>query len=564
MRVTLSLCLLGLLVDFPVLAQAPGDTGFTRALAYIEAAADEHRREEGTPGIVVAVVTRDSLLGVRAVGVADLTTKVPLRPDGRFLAGSISKSFTAVALLQLQEEGLVEVHNPIQNYLPWFRMPAPHGPITLDALLTHTAGLPRDRSDIPSSPYTALALRERSPGVAPGQRFAYSNIGYQLLSLLIEEVEGLPFTESIRNRVIRPLGLTGTEPAVTQGGQLTAVTGYQYLWDDRPPIPSEPLVPVTWSEYSAGDANIVTTAPDLAVFLRTLLNQGVGPSGRLLLPKSFARMVQRTVRAPELGSDMFYGYGLVLGSLEGDPVLWHSGGMPGYRSMMLGDMDEGVGVVVLMNGPGNPRRLAEYALRVLIAVRQKGRLPPVQVALPPTEVPDAESYVGSFTDSAGHHLALERDGDRLFLRAEGERVPLLRAEPGQFIAEDSTWRLFPLQVVRERGRATEVMHGGRWFVSEDYHGPRQFPFPLAWRGFVGHYRAQVPYFSNYRVVLRKGELLLISPEGIEEPLVERGGSEFDVGRVDPAIERVRFADVVSGRALRMNLSGTDYYRTTTP
>ena len=275
----------------PVLAQVPRDSAVARALAYIEAAASAHREAEGTPGIVVTVVDREGVLGVRAVGVADLAAHTALSGEGRFLAGSISKAFTAVALLQLQEEGLVDIHRPLTDYLPWFRMRSGGSAITVEQLLTHTAGLPRDRGDLPSSPYTALALREREPGAPPGERFAYSNIGYQLLSLLIEEVEGRPFTECIRRRVIEPLGLRATVPEVTPGQQIGAVTGYQYLWDDRPPASGDPLMPVTWGEYSAGDANLVTTGPDLAVFLQTLLNQGQGPQGRLLQPASFGRMV---------------------------------------------------------------------------------------------------------------------------------------------------------------------------------------------------------------------------------------------------------------------------------
>jgi CubicO group peptidase (beta-lactamase class C family) len=563
-RVTWTLSLIALIAGGPVRAQSSRDSSVSRVLAYLEAAAEEHRREEDTPGIVIAAVTRDSLLGIRAVGVADLGTRAPMPADGRFLAGSISKAFTAVALLQLQEEGAVDVHRPLANYLPWFRMRSAGGPITVEQLLTHTAGLPRDRSDLPSSPYTALALRDRGSGVPPGERFAYSNLGYQLLSLMIEEVEGRPFTEIIQSRVLTPLALRATEPAVTQGARLRAVTGYQYLWDDRPPIPGEPLVPVPWNEYSAGDANLVTTAPDLAVFLRMLLAQGRGPSGRLLQPVSFGRMVQRTVPAPELGPGMFYGYGVVLGSLEGDPILWHSGGMLGYRSMIAGDLDEGLGVVVLMNGPGNPRRLAEYALRVLIAARRNRPLPPVPVTDPPERIPDADSFAGSFADSAGEQITLEAAGGGLDLLAGGARIPLLAAGPAKFVARDSIWGRFPLRVLREGGLATEVLHGGRWFVSDRYRGPREFPSPAAWSRLVGHYRAQLSYYSNYRVVVRKGELLLISPEGIEEPLVPRGGTDFAVGRGEHPVEQIHFADVVSGRALRMNLSGTDYYRTTTP
>jgi CubicO group peptidase (beta-lactamase class C family) len=210
-------------------APLPADTGFQRAIAYIEAAAREYMREEGPPGLALAIVDRDSLLVVRTFGLADRETRTPVRASTRFLAGSLSKVFTAIALLQLQEEGLVDVTRPVQDYLPWFRVHSPGGPITLHQLLTHTAGLPRDRNDLPSSPYTALALRALRLRASPGSHFAYSNMGYQLLSLLIEEVEGRDFAESIRTRLLLPLGLHDTDPAVTQEGRLAAATGYQWL-----------------------------------------------------------------------------------------------------------------------------------------------------------------------------------------------------------------------------------------------------------------------------------------------------------------------------------------------
>jgi CubicO group peptidase (beta-lactamase class C family) len=550
-----------------IAAPAPAqqaDSVLSRAMAYAAVAAEEHRREEGTPGIVLALLTREGGLETRAMGVADLGTGALLTDSTRLLAGSISKAFTAVALLQLQEEGLVVLHQPVVNYLPWFKVRSRFAPITLHHLLTHSAGLPRDRSDLPSSPYTALALRDRELGAAPGERFAYSNIGYQLLSLVAEEVEGRPFAEIIRSRVLAPLGLRRTSPAVTPEGRLTAATGYQYLFDDRPPTASQPLVPVSWGEGTAGDANIVTTARDLAIFLRALLNQGQGPAARLLQPASFARMVQRTVPATELGEGSFYGYGVILGAADGNPVLWHSGGMPGFRTMMLGDLDEGLGVVVLMNGPGNPRRLAEYALRVLIAGRRGRPLPPVPVTAPAELVPDAGAYAGQYRDSAGRTVVVAAEGERLFLSTPRARAPLLRSGPDAFLTPHPDFGLFPVRFGRQDGAVVELMHGGAWYVGEAYRGPLRFPHPGGWAAYPGHYRAQVPYYSNYRVVLRKGALLLVSPEGYEEPLRPLGGQEFRVGADEHTVERVRFTDVVSGRALRMNFSGTDYYRTTSP
>lgn len=543
---------------------AQTDSVLTRAEPYIVAAADQHRREEGTPGLVLAILTREGALITRALGVRDLATGAALTDTTQLLAGSISKAFTAAALLQLSEEGLVDLGRPVTDYLPWFRVRSPYPPITLHHLLTHTAGLPRDRSDLPSSPYTALALREREIGVAPGIRFAYSNIGYQLLSLVAEEVEGRPFEAIITARVLEPLGLRHTRASVTQDGRLSVATGYQYLFDDRPPVPGVPLVPAPWGENTAGDANIVTTARDLAVFLRALLNQGDGPTGRLVRPATFARMVQRTVPAADLGVGAFYGYGVVVGDIEGDPVLWHSGGMPGFRTMMLGDLDEGLGVVVLMNGPGNPRRVAEYALRTLIAARRGGALPPVAVAAPLDSIPGAAEYVGRYQDSTGAVVEIVSAAGRLALETPMGQAPLLRAGRDAFVTAHPDFTLFPLRFGRQDGVVTELLHGGQWFPGARYSGPRRFPHPAAWSSYPGHYRAQVPYYSNYRVVLRKGVLLLLSPEGYEEPLLPVGNHEFRVGTDERAVERVRFTDVVSGRALRMNLSGTDYYRTTSP
>jgi hypothetical protein len=189
----------------------------------------------------------------------------------------------------------------------------------------------------------------------------------------------------------------------------------------------------------------------------------------------------------------------------------------------------------------------------------------VVVAAPPEVIPGAAEFAGVYADSAGDRLSVEAAGERLWLVAGTTRLPLLRAGAvDQFVTPDSGWSRFPIRFGRQQGRVVELVHGGRWYAAAAYAGPRQFNVPAGWSAYTGHYRAQVPYYSNYRVVLRKGELLLVSPEGLEEPLAPIGGRDFRVGRDPRSGERVHFSDVISGRALRLNLSGTDYYRTMTP
>lgn len=275
-------------------------------------------------------------------------------------------------------------------------------------------------------------------------------------------------------------------------------------------------------------------------------------------------MVQRTVPATELGAGLFYGLGLVLGQQDDDPVLWHGGGMPGYRSMLMGDLDERLGVVVLMNGPGNPRRVAEYALRALVNTRHGGAPPPVPISPDPYTVADAARFIGGFRDTSGRSIRFEASADRLWLLAGTVRSPLARLDDTSFLSADPAWDLFPLRFEMEEGVVVALSHGGEWFRGERYRGSLPAAAPGYWHGYTGHYRAQVPYYSNYRVVLRRDSLLLVTPEGYEEPLDPLAHDEFRVGHDPRSPERARFSEIVSGRALRMNLSGTDYYRTTRP
>jgi D-alanyl-D-alanine carboxypeptidase len=155
----------------------PQDTGRIReALLRIESQLGTRMAEDQVPGAAVVLVSGSGFHRVITRGVRDLQSRDPVTGHTLFEIGSLSKTITAIALLQMREEGLIELDRPIDAYLSWFRPPASSGVMTLHQLLTHTAGLPRDRDDIPSSPYAAAGLRERGLGTRPGGRFAYSNL----------------------------------------------------------------------------------------------------------------------------------------------------------------------------------------------------------------------------------------------------------------------------------------------------------------------------------------------------------------------------------------------------
>jgi CubicO group peptidase (beta-lactamase class C family) len=170
-RQTLEILLLALIFAGALPASAQEEAArFARAYERIDALVAQHMRANGTPGVALAVTSREGLLRVETYGYADIKSRRPVTPETLFEIGSISKSFTAICLLQLREEGKIDLQQPVTKYLPWFSVQSRFEPITVHHLLTHTSGLPRDRDDIPSSLFQAAALSERETGYAAGKK----------------------------------------------------------------------------------------------------------------------------------------------------------------------------------------------------------------------------------------------------------------------------------------------------------------------------------------------------------------------------------------------------------
>ncbi len=201
---------------------------------------------------------------------------IPMESHSRFLIGSISKTFTAVPCLK--RPNVIDLNAPVNSYIPWFSVNDPEHVITPHHLLSHTSGLPQGR-DLPPSRYMAASVRDFTPSYCPGEYYSDSNVDYQILGFLLEKMYDHPYGEIIKEEIILPLEMTDTEPAITNDARLTITQGYQHLHDDRPAHVSHPLVPSMWFEYAAADGSIVSTAPDLCIFLRMLMNV-VTPAGR--------------------------------------------------------------------------------------------------------------------------------------------------------------------------------------------------------------------------------------------------------------------------------------------
>ena len=284
-------------------------------------------KRRGLPGMAVAISGPGGETEFVAKGWADLR-KRPIDEETLFELGSIGKTYTALLATQL-----LEVQAPVTDYLPWFEVRSPYEPIRIEHLLTHSSGLIRGPEMTADSRFDVWALRETEVGFAPGERFYYSNVGYRTLGYALEAATGERYRDLLREHILEPLGLRHTEPEIIVELRERMAVGYDRLHDDRTPTPDDPLYPAPWLETGTADGCLAGTAGDLAAFARHLL---AGPaealtSGTLL----------------ESGHGWSYGYGL---ERKGDLVR-HGGSMPGFASTMVGDLDSGYAVAVLMNGP---------------------------------------------------------------------------------------------------------------------------------------------------------------------------------------------------------------------
>lgn len=528
-------------------------------VAHVRKFVERHFETIQAPGVAVGLTDRERCLGVITHGHADRAAGRPVVAEDLFQIGSISKSFTAVALLQEHEAGRLDLHAPVAEYLPWFEIGSPYEPITVHHLLTHTSGLPTGRDFTTEALHELWTLRDAEVGFDPGTRFHYSNAGYKALGLVLEAVAKRPWWEAVRERILEPLGMTATDPITTHETRLRSALGHVPPHDDRPWHPDHGLVTAPWVESATADGTICSTAEDMCAYVRMLLNGGRG----VMSEASFALLTGRFIEDPEEPGE-FYGYGLVTEDVGGHRWVGHAGSTVGFSAWMDMDVEDGVGVIVLANADSNREATVRFALTTLSARARGEPLPEIPERTPLDAVDRADEYAGTYRSEHGE-LDLGAADGRLLLRHGGEDMPLVRLKAGRFVVPHAGFELFPLSFERENGVVTRVTHGERWWANERYAGPTTFDHPAGRGAVIGHWRAHNPWYSNFRIVARRGALRFIWGWGEEDwELVPLSDGRFRLGAEKWSPRRIRFDSVIGGKATRALLDCAPYYRTFTP
>jgi CubicO group peptidase (beta-lactamase class C family) len=331
-------------------------------------------------GLAIGVIRDGGPAGFEGRGVADCLTRTPITATTAFRIGSITKTFTAIAVLQLCERGLVDLDAPANDYLRSFRLvpaKAAFAPATVRHLLTHTAGIgywPRLTSLLRPGVGSGVQARRSGRSVAdryrhglpvevePGTKWVYSNHGFAALGQLVEDVSGQPLRLYLRRHVFEPLGMMRTDLVRSERVHRYLATGYVLRSHGLRSVP-ERDVPAT----GAGAA--YSTVADLTRYVTALLHHGANEHGAVLSPSTVTTMFEPHFRPDPRVPGM--GLGFLLGAEDGHRTVGHDGIVAGFLSQLIMAPDDGVGVVVLGNtggldGRGAPDPLGSALLRRLL------------------------------------------------------------------------------------------------------------------------------------------------------------------------------------------------------
>lgn len=365
--------------------------------AAIDALATKEIADHHTVGVTVAVARGEQLVVAAGYGFADAKKKIPASIDTVYRIGSITKQFTAVAILQLIEQKKLALTDDVRTYVPEF--PAA---ITIEQLLTHTSGHAQVLARFATKPLE----------FTPGSKWSYSNANYYLLGMVIEKITGETYGDAVKTRVLRPAGMTHSGPC--DSPQLAH--GYASAVGEIDAIPFDNGPP-----FAAGA--LCSTALDLVTWQRALEH------GKVITAASLEKM--RTEKLLADGSPSGYGYGVFISDLAGHHRIEHAGGINGFVSELARYPADDLTIVVLANTETHtPSQLEARIARVMLG------LPEPDKKDLPVSGSERTKLVGSFElqgMAKGMHGKIFVDGETLQLQLMNQPpVRMLYQGDGKF------------------------------------------------------------------------------------------------------------------------------------
>jgi CubicO group peptidase (beta-lactamase class C family) len=388
-----------LIVTLAAFGQSVPEAFTSKADAYVQSWA----RDKLFRGAVLVAKDGKPVLR-KAYGNANDEWEIANTPDTKFRLGSITKQFTAVAILQLVEQGKLKLEDPVKTHYP--DAPAAWDSITIHHLLNHSSGIPSytdqpgfmaNRSRDPKTPAEVVKLTQDLPlQFTPGEKFRYNNTGYVLLGAILEKITGQSYASYLRKNIFDPLDMK--DSGYDSSAEILKKRAQGYEPDGKNTAYIEMILP-----HAAG--SLYSTIDDLLKSDEALYTE------KLIKKATFVKMT-----TPGHSN---YGYGLVIQNMpNGKPSQSHGGGVNGFNTFMIRFPEEHLVAIALGNQNGTaPQQIGLSLARIYFGEDIKPRPQLTEVKLPAAKLDD---YIGSYQLAPGFILKVTREGDQMFTQATGQ------------------------------------------------------------------------------------------------------------------------------------------------
>ncbi|HVN72201.1 MAG TPA: serine hydrolase domain-containing protein [Desulfomonilia bacterium] len=379
--------------------------GYDDVILYLNGYIEQSMRKSGITGLSIALVDDQRIVWARGFGYADSQNEVKATENTVYRVGSISKVFTASAVMQLAEQGKIDIDRPIQTYLPEFSIRSRFkdaGPITPRNIMTHHSGIPSDYlhgmfcTNPESLENFTARIRDEYTASPPGMISSYSNVAMTVLGRMVEKVGVEPFPEYMDAHLLKPMGMTGSSFVMNDTVRPFASKGYfqgkeqkQYAIRDMP----------------AG--SLYSNVTDLGRFLQVVFADGRSKDKVILKPETLREMLRVQNADTPLDLDMTTGLNWsVLHQKHMGTIIGHDGGTTTFFSVMTALYEHKLGVVVLTNcveGSQAINMIAQEALESMIEMRTGKKLPEPEPLPPVTRLDPktAARYTGAYDTMMG-------------------------------------------------------------------------------------------------------------------------------------------------------------------
>lgn len=505
------------------------------------------------PMLSVLLVDEDGVIWSDGVGVDAKISGLEAGQDTVYRIGSVSKLFTDIVVMQYVEQGILDLDVPVTQYLQDFKPRNPHNiKITLRMLMGHTSGLVREPPvgnyfdpNLPSLQDTVLSLNDTTLVYKPGTKVQYSNAGIAVVGRVVEKISGGSFSETLKSQLLRPLGMS--QSAFAPEKHLLAKLPEAYMRSYH----GGRFVAPTFELGVAPAGSMYASMNDLGLFMSALIKKGEGVNGRFLEEKTLRQMwsLQNELKSARNRS---FGIGFMLGDLDGEKTVSHGGAIYGFSTQMKVVPGKKIGVAISTNldlANGALNRIADHALRVLVALQDAKPLPEYMISEPVSDT--LTKQVSGLYRNGDELIEVSHRFDDLYIDRVKDLSLRLRQVKGRIVIDDLVTYNDDIRFSNDKVTLSGVVY-------RSVESSKPLPVKPKWSDLIGEYG----YDHNILYITEKyGKLHALIEWAMEYPLIDLGNGvfKFPPHGLYPN-ETLTFDRDSTAKVSNVSLNGVDFNR----